>query len=652
MTQRYRFTILLLAALAFVVSLFFITPATASAACEINSAKFMNYSGQQSEGWYKVNFGRLVHMQITTTDCGGDTIEVSLTENDTLTPDDDLNNSQFDNRQFVVPANGILDIYAWAGDEECEGTGDPDCDYFITVWNDTGSLGGPDYSSYGQPNGNLKYDCDGACEVFGENWQIVENSNADGGRCVISNASFSPSGNQTASNYYSDEQRPLVDINLQTENCEGKVILVNVTEENGPDTDIANLEDKEITVPSGGQVLIKTKAGDDWCNDVENEMDCQYHLRIENPIGKKFSFEGSGTGEINYECDETCNDENWIITYHNGVDENGQAIYNGPSPESGPIIDPDDPCATEDESGVLSLEDDCYSLLAPLGEDFKKVEGITIGGYVNKMVGIIIAVAGVLAVVMLVVGGVQYMTTDALAGKTNARETITKALLGLILALGSYLILRTINPNLLNIEPGIQPVQITADAQGWLQTESQNTDGYELTGTFANPTPSNPAVTSFVNNLQQSNVQLQKIVVQTAGAGSNNNGTAKFIGLDGSEVTINVRFGMNGVAAHTDQAVGDNKTPLGTYALNGDQRPTGGPQEDTPAVTASTNPPVNLGAAYYQIDIALNNQNRGIGFHGHRNNTLGGTNGCIRMKNDDLLLLGPLMNPGTTVEII
>ncbi|MFQ5661885.1 MAG: hypothetical protein ACE5F2_01375 [Candidatus Paceibacteria bacterium] len=61
-----------------------------------------------------------------------------------------------------------------------------------------------------------------------------------------------------------------------------------------------------------------------------------------------------------------------------------------------------------------------------------------------------IAIAGFLAVVMIAVGGIQYMSTDAVSGKGEGRERITYALMGLLLILFSWILLKTINPDILN----------------------------------------------------------------------------------------------------------------------------------------------------------------------------------------------------------
>jgi hypothetical protein len=52
--------------------------------------------------------------------------------------------------------------------------------------------------------------------------------------------------------------------------------------------------------------------------------------------------------------------------------------------------------------------------------------------------------AVVFAIVMIVIGGMQYMMTDSFTSKGAARKTVTNALLGLLLALGSFVILQLI----------------------------------------------------------------------------------------------------------------------------------------------------------------------------------------------------------------
>lgn len=98
----------------------------------------------------------------------------------------------------------------------------------------------------------------------------------------------------------------------------------------------------------------------------------------------------------------------------------------------------------QDAAGTF---DDTYNLLAPIGD--LTTAPTNIGDYFNTIFNLAIALCAVLAVVMIVIGGVQYMGDESIFGKTEAKKKIFSAILGLIIALGSYALLNTINPALL-----------------------------------------------------------------------------------------------------------------------------------------------------------------------------------------------------------
>jgi hypothetical protein len=104
-----------------------------------------------------------------------------------------------------------------------------------------------------------------------------------------------------------------------------------------------------------------------------------------------------------------------------------------------------------------------YELLAPLPcEDgtpgcvggqlktFDPAQTDNLGKYLNIMIKIFIGLCAVLSVVMIVMGGVAYMTSELAHTKEAGKEKITHAVLGLLIALGAYALLNTINPQLLN----------------------------------------------------------------------------------------------------------------------------------------------------------------------------------------------------------
>lgn len=61
-----------------------------------------------------------------------------------------------------------------------------------------------------------------------------------------------------------------------------------------------------------------------------------------------------------------------------------------------------------------------------------------------------LALAGALAFLMIVIGGFQYMSTDASAEKSEGKQRVIGAVSGLILAFASFIFLRTINTRLVN----------------------------------------------------------------------------------------------------------------------------------------------------------------------------------------------------------
>ncbi len=105
-----------------------------------------------------------------------------------------------------------------------------------------------------------------------------------------------------------------------------------------------------------------------------------------------------------------------------------------------------------------------YQMLAPLpdatGNTQRTVDvgGNSLQSYFNNLYRMGIALATGLAVLMIILGGIEYITTDAIGGKEEGKERISNAILGLLLALSSFVILKTIDPNLVNVSLDITQV--------------------------------------------------------------------------------------------------------------------------------------------------------------------------------------------------
>src|SRR3990167_8707056 len=99
--------------------------------------------------------------------------------------------------------------------------------------------------------------------------------------------------------------------------------------------------------------------------------------------------------------------------------------------------------------------DTTYTPLAPLpglpAVPYETDTECPFGNYLNIIIKLIIGIAAVLAMVMIVMGGIEYLTSDLVSSKEAGKDTIRNAILGLLIALGAYLILNTINPQLLSV---------------------------------------------------------------------------------------------------------------------------------------------------------------------------------------------------------
>ncbi len=105
-----------------------------------------------------------------------------------------------------------------------------------------------------------------------------------------------------------------------------------------------------------------------------------------------------------------------------------------------------------------------YKLLAPIGKT-TEIKTDDIGKYFNILFNIAIGLAGALAVVMIVVGGIQWMGSESIFGKTEGKERVVSAILGLLIAVGSYTLLNTINPDLLG-KSGLNIKQVAIQLVG------------------------------------------------------------------------------------------------------------------------------------------------------------------------------------------
>ncbi len=129
--------------------------------------------------------------------------------------------------------------------------------------------------------------------------------------------------------------------------------------------------------------------------------------------------------------------------------------------------------------------------------------------YLKGLFQLIIALSSIAAVIMITVGGFQYMLSASELGKTDGMDRIKNSLIGLAIALSSYLILYTINPdltglnNIKSVTPNLPgtPTTFTPSANNGKLTPAQQALINQVKNNINSPrTPSTPNPTIF--NLQ------------------------------------------------------------------------------------------------------------------------------------------------------
>lgn len=87
--------------------------------------------------------------------------------------------------------------------------------------------------------------------------------------------------------------------------------------------------------------------------------------------------------------------------------------------------------------------------------------GSKLPSYLSNLFMFAISIAGVLAVIVIVIGGIRYISSDAISGKSEGKAMIKEAVWGLVLAMLAWLLLYTINPALLRTTLNLQDPEIS-----------------------------------------------------------------------------------------------------------------------------------------------------------------------------------------------
>lgn len=109
------------------------------------------------------------------------------------------------------------------------------------------------------------------------------------------------------------------------------------------------------------------------------------------------------------------------------------------------------------------------------------VTGRTMGEYIAALYVFFVGVAGILSTVFIMYGGVRYVISTGNPSQIQgAKDTIMSALVGLLIAVASYIILLTINPNLVQFD-GLTLTHIKPIVDAEIQTGTEKKSGYVVT---------------------------------------------------------------------------------------------------------------------------------------------------------------------------
>jgi len=118
--------------------------------------------------------------------------------------------------------------------------------------------------------------------------------------------------------------------------------------------------------------------------------------------------------------------------------------------------------------GALIASAQSYTPLAPLPGTIDQASGTTnISSYVAGMIKLLVALGAALAVLFAIIGGTQYVAAGISPdAKSGAKERIVRAITGLTIILSSYLLLNSINPDLVNFKLELPSVVV----RNWVQS--------------------------------------------------------------------------------------------------------------------------------------------------------------------------------------
>ncbi|MCX6753139.1 MAG: NlpC/P60 family protein [Candidatus Nomurabacteria bacterium] len=400
----------------------------ATGTCTVQSATFTP-NGTQVAAWYHDGHEPEVLVDIVTTNCEGQTIQASIRATIQQQSIAALNR-----KDIIVPASNHMIIHMKAGEDTCTSIGHssttPDCTFFIAVYL-PGTLVTPDYETNSQATtaGKLLYKCDGYCTTA--NWQFLYVDRV-GGQVSFDTNSFITQVNTTAAN----------------------LSLIILTTEDGYVNNSAG-----VTLTDATGAVIGTEQLVPIANNTATQT---VHAQFPNlTAGASYAWRAHITKSDTNVIKSITKTFTLQDSSHNG-----QPLTSGTAPQL-------DTGHLDDTSSSVNTNTDYYPL-APLPgvgvvcsnnpdtndptnkncihtQKDESTNPCPFGDYLNALIKIFIGICAVLAFIMIVLGGIEYITSELISNKAEGKKRITGAIFGLILALASYALLNTINPAVLQV---------------------------------------------------------------------------------------------------------------------------------------------------------------------------------------------------------
>ena len=88
------------------------------------------------------------------------------------------------------------------------------------------------------------------------------------------------------------------------------------------------------------------------------------------------------------------------------------------------------------------------------------INATSLANFFNNLYKYLIGVAAILAVIMIIWGGLEISTKDSVSQHSEGRERIQQAIFGLVLVLAPVLVFSIINPSILNLSLDLPPISL------------------------------------------------------------------------------------------------------------------------------------------------------------------------------------------------